>query len=282
MADITWLYSDSDADTPAGEKTASGLSFLAGDRILVVGYAYSNGNGSTHAMGVTDNAATNNPTWSVLASSAYNTLSSSAFATRMTILLSDELTADETFSVTLDYQTGSGNTYYGVMGVARVTGITGVLVRSGSDIGAYRDDDATCALGGAVASGNLALMVLGMSGPAPFTVDTVPTDFTQVTGSTSTTTGDTGITAIKSTSTTASSISWGYEAASNDADFMCAVAIELAAAAGGPVEGAARLVSVLFGMAYLGFFYALVRRIAGPTIAAVATAILVWWTREPN
>ena len=232
-AGITWLYSDSDADTPAADKTASSLAFQAGDRILVVGYAYSNGNGSTHNMGVTTSAVTNTITWPISISSAYNTLSSSAFPTRMTVLLSSELTADETFNVTLDYQTSSGNTYYGVMGVARVTGITGTVVRSGSDIGAYRDDDASIALGGAITSGNLALMILGMSGPTPFTLDTIPTNFAQVASSASTTTGDTGIVAISSITATASTIAWGYEAATNDADFMCAVALELEASGGG-------------------------------------------------
>jgi hypothetical protein len=232
-AAITWIYSDSDADTAAQTKTASSLAFTAGDRILVVGYAFSNGTGSTHAMGCTSTASTNTVTWSTLVSSAYNTLGSSSFPTRMTVLLSSELTANETFDVTLDYQTSSTNTYYGVMGVARVTGTTGVLVRSGSDIGGYRDDDASCSMGGAITSGNLAVMVLGMYGPTPFTLDTVPTNFAQISGSTSTTTGDTGISAISSITATASSIAWGYEAASNNAEHMCACAVELEASGGG-------------------------------------------------
>lgn len=233
MAGITWLYADSDADTAAQTKTASGLSFLAGDRILVVGFAFSGGHGSTHNMGVTDNASTNDPTWSTLVSSAYNTLSSSAFPTRMTMLLSSELTADETFDVTIDWQTGSANDYYGVLGVARVTGTTGTLVRSGSDIGAYRDDDASCSLGGAAASGNLVVMAVGHGGPAPYTYDTPPANFAQISGSTSTTTGNAGMSAISSTTTTASSVAWGYEANTNDAEFMCACAIELEASGGG-------------------------------------------------
>ena len=234
-AGITWIYADSDADTPAQTKTASGLSFTAGDRILVVGFAFAAGHGSTHAMGADDSATTNNPTWSVLVSSAYNTLSSSSFPTRMTMILSDELTANETFDVTLDWQTGSANDYYGVMGVARVTGSTGVLVRSGSDIGAYRDDDALCTFSpaGAAASGNLVVMAVGHGGPAPYTYDTPPTNFAQISGSTSTTTGNAGMSAISSITTTASSVAWGYEAATNDAEFMCACAIELEAAGGG-------------------------------------------------
>lgn len=232
-AGITWLYADSDGDTAAQTKTASGLSFLTGDRILVVGFAYSGGHGSTHAMGVTDNASTNNPTWSTLASSATNTLSSSAFPTKLVLLISDELTADETFDITIDWQTGSTNDYYGALGVARITGTTGVLVHSDDDIGAYRDDDATCTFAGAATSGNLVAMVVGHGGPAPYTYDTPPANFAQISGSTSTTTGDTGFSAISSITTTASSVSWGYEANTNDADFMCAVALELEASGGG-------------------------------------------------
>lgn len=232
-AGITWLYADSDADTAMQTKTASGLAFSAGDRILVVGWGYSNGNGSTHNMGVTTTASANTVTWSTLVSSAYNTLSSAAFPTRMTVLLSSELTANETFDVTLDFQTGSANTYYPVMGVARVTGTTGTLVRSGSDIGGYRDDDASCALGGAATSGNLVVMAIAHGGPAPYTYDSVPANFAQISGSTSTTTGDAGMSAISSITTTASTIAWGYEAASNNADFMCACAIELEASGGG-------------------------------------------------
>ena len=234
-AGITWLYADSDADTAAQTKTASGLSFLTGDRILVVGFAFSGGHGSTHAMEVTDNAATNNPTWTTLVSSAYNTLSSASFPTRMTMILSDQLTADETFDITLDWQSGSANDYYGVMGVAQVTGTTGTLVRSGSDIGAYRDDDALCTFSpaGSAASGNLVVMAVGHGGPAPYTYDTPPANFAQIPGSTSTTTGNAGMSAISSITTTASSVAWGYEAATNDAEFMCACAIELQAAGGG-------------------------------------------------
>src|SRR5574343_639614 len=234
-AAITWLYADSDADTPAQTKTASGLSCSAGDRILVVGFAFAAGHGSTHNMTVDDSAPPNNPTWTTLATSAYNTTSSSAFPTQMRMILSSELTASETFNVTIDWQTGSANDYYGVLGVARVTGITGTLVRSGTDIGAYRDDDALCTFSpaGSAASGNLVVMAVGHGGPAPYTYDTPPTNFTQISGSTSTTTGDAGMSAISSITTTASSVAWGYEAATNDAEFMCAVAVELEAAAGG-------------------------------------------------
>ncbi|MEZ5409594.1 MAG: hypothetical protein R2761_16310 [Acidimicrobiales bacterium] len=242
-AAITWLYSDSDGNTDQQTKTAAGLSFLTGDRILVVGFTIPDGWGDAFAMGVTDTASTNNPTWSTLATGATNTYDSAGYPAKLVLLISDELTADETFDITLDPHTGNTNAHYMVLGIARLTGITGSLAQAAvGAIAGANVDDATCTFGSSPTAGNLQLMIVGhIAGDDSVTWDTPPTDFAQVSGSTATSVGNMGISAISSTTATATGTTWGYENAGSFKYGINALKIELEAAAGGPVEGTATL-----------------------------------------
>lgn len=235
-AGITWLYADSDGNAAAATKGSGDLSFLAGDRILVVGFAIPNGHGDSYSMGVTDNATTNDPTWSTLATGATNTYDSAGYPAKLVLLISSALTADETFTVTLDPHTGNTQTYYIVLGVARLTGITGSLAQAAvGAIAGANVDDATCAFGSSPTAGNLQLMIVGhISGDDTVTWDTVPTDFSQVSGSTASSVGSMGMSAISSTTASATGTTWGYETPNVTFDYgINALKIELTSSGGG-------------------------------------------------
>ncbi len=235
-AGITWLYADSDGDTAAATKTAAGLAFTAGDIALVVGFAIPDGHGDSFSMGVTDNASTNNPTWSTLATGATNTYDNVNYPAKLVLIVSDALTANETFDVTIDYHTGNAQQYYGVLGVARLTGVTGALVQAAvSNIGGFRDDDGSCTFGSAPTAGSLQLAVVGhISGDDTVTWDTPPTNFTQVTGSTASSVGSMGISAISSTTATSTTVAWGFEDGTTDTLGINMLLVELAASGGAP------------------------------------------------
>ena len=227
MAGVTWLHASGDGATAVQTRTASSLAFTAGDRVLVVGMAMSNGNGDVFAGGVTSTASTNSPTWSALATCATNTTSSSAFCTKLVAFISDALTANETFDVTFDPQTGSANTYFQALGVARLTSV-GAVVQAGTDISSNFNDSTTLVTpAGAATSGNLVVMVIaGAGGTAP-TYDTPPSTFSTVSGSTMTPTGNMHFSAIASTTATASSFAWGFTSTGSDYN-MAAFSAELA------------------------------------------------------
>lgn len=232
-ASITWLYSQSGGNTSEQTRTATSLAFQAGDRVLVVGYAMPNGHGDVYAMAVSDSASTNNPTWSTLVTGTTNTTSSSAFCTKLVAFISDPLTANETFDITIDWQTGSANDYFGTMGVARLVNVTSAAaVQTAQDIGSnFNDDDAVCTFGGAVTAGNLAVMVVAGREAGSFSYDSVPADFATISGAAVALDGF-HLNAIDSTTATASSVAWGFESVGGDYN-LCSLAFELEAGGGG-------------------------------------------------
>lgn len=216
MAGVTWLHASGDGATAAQTRTASGLAFTAGDRVLVWGFAMSNGNGDVYVPGVTSTAATNSPTWSALATCATNTTSSSAFCTKLVAFISDALTANETFDITFDPQTGSANTYFISMGVARLTSV-GAVVQTSTDIGTnFNDSSAVCTPAGAATSGNLVVMVVAGAGAGTPTYDTPPTNFALISGAGFGPTGNFHGNAVSSTTTTATSFAWGFTSSGGD------------------------------------------------------------------
>ena len=235
MAAITWLYADSDGNAAAQTKTASALAFSAGDRILTVGLCIPNGYGDSYLMGATSTASTNSVTWSTLATGATNTYDSVGFPAKLVLLISSELTATESFDVSLDPHTGNTQDYYIALGVARLTGVTGSLAQAAvGAIAGANVDDATCTFASAPTAGNLQLMIVGhIAGDDSVTWDAVPTDFAQVSGSTAASVGLLGFSAIASTTATATAVTWGYENGIAFKYGVNAVAVELAAA-GGP------------------------------------------------
>lgn len=216
MAGVTWLYAQGDGASAVQTQTAASLSFFAGDRIVVWGFAMSNGNGDVYSPAVTDTASTNNPTWTSLATCATNTTSSSAFCTKLVSFVSDALIANETFDITFDPQSGSANTYFISMGVGRLTSVS-TLVQVSTDIGTnFNDLSATCTPSGAATVGNIVLMVIAASSTAAVIYDTPPTNFALISGANFGPTGNFHGNAISSITTSASSFTWGFSSSGGD------------------------------------------------------------------
>lgn len=219
----------------AQTRSSASASYASGSRVLVVAHGLSDGH--TNGLGtggtgwsVTDNAATNDPTWTLLDVSPIDSSLGANYRVQTAMFLSSPLTATESFTVTIDAHTGgTGLFFYGIQTV-EVVGASGTLVQS--DGGNDADGNASITFPSTPAGFQL------LAGYAVASHDTIswsaaPTNFALLASSTATPNGGTGCAIVTSTTNTATGVSWGWTVSGGTALVTTLLAVELADATAG-------------------------------------------------
>lgn len=206
---LTTRYTDSDGDAAAATKTSTSQSFTAGNRVMVVAHALRNGHSAGFGVNwaVTDSATTNNPTWTELAFGNVNNWSAT-FEMQSVLFVSSELTATESFTVTIDANSGGAETFYYVLQVFEVTGANGALVQAGASTATTTTSGAPT-LGAAPAGYQLIIGTALCSGDS-IVWNAAPSNFSAVSGSTVTPVGGMSASVCSSTTNTGTSVTWGW------------------------------------------------------------------------
>lgn len=268
---ISAKHSSVNGSTSAQTRAASSVSYASGTRVLVVAHGLSDGH--TNGLGtggtgwtVTDNAATNDPTWTLLDVSPIDSSLGANYRVQTAVFLSSPLTATESFAVTIDANNGgTGVFFYGVQ-TCEVTGASGTLVQS--DGGNDADGNASIAFPSTPAGFQL------LAGYAVASHDTIswsaaPTNFALLASSTATPNGGTGCAIVTSTTNTATGVSWGWTVSGGTALVTTLVAVELAASGGATTATPA----VVGRTSTVGAPTPTATAIAAPTVVARTSAV---------
>lgn len=219
--------SSSQTDTLGGAR-----EYTAGNWILVLATATRNGHtaGLDAAFGIDDDASTNDPTWTeVDASTTYDP--GGDFGTQTKAWLSDELTATESFTITIDGNTGDTNGFFYGAQVVELAADGDISVTQ-SDDGGGSEASPDVVFGSTPSGYQLAVWSLIHDGTA--SMPTAPTNFAKVSGGVSTASG-TATQLLESSTNTSTTVS--YAPTTSGGDFgLAAIGIEFAESGGGTVE----------------------------------------------
>jgi hypothetical protein len=209
-------------------------SFTSGRRIWVIASAASNfhGNGLGANWGISDNASSNTISWTQRGLSSIIDSVDPDLRLQCVVWSSSELTSNESFTITVDPNTGgSGDQYYIHLTVVEFTGGDGTVAQAvGFELGLT--DEETVTLSGAPSSHQL-LVALGLLG-ASVTWDADPSDFTTIAALQDESDGGAPSTALESTANTSAMVTYGFD---QDPDYLALILIEFNEDLGGVVSG---------------------------------------------
>ena len=178
---VTFNYADNATNGTTAAQTLSSpaTAFTAGRRIVVIGGAERNNHtaGLDSAFSISDDATTNSITWTERHVSTI--LDNGNFDTQVKVWTSNELTDNETITITIDGNDAGTETFRCRMQICEFTGGDGTLALVDSDGSTVAAEPATD-LGSAPSTGQL---FVGMRwGGGGNTWDAEPANFTTPTG----------------------------------------------------------------------------------------------------
>lgn len=113
--------------TPAADFTTPSASYISGRRIWVIAHAQEYFHDTGFSWAISDDASTNSITWNAAGTSSEDESEGSNLGTQVQVWYSSELTANESFTITVDPNDGSGNSYLGALLVFETTDNDGSL-----------------------------------------------------------------------------------------------------------------------------------------------------------
>lgn len=229
----TWVALDNDQFSSAQTTTIGGAhSFTAGDYILVFAQATSDFHtaGLNASFGISDNASTNSITWTTVdTTTLYNgTPLGTSFRSQMRAWISDQLTANETITITVDGNTGGTQLYYYAAQLLTITS-TGTLSVVQSDDAGGSATIPTVTFPGTPAPGLLIACTAGIndSDSGNVTWEAAPTNWTQLASAVSSIDGAPSRVLVSTTSTS-TTVTDSISIGSGDEYAYHAIGIELA------------------------------------------------------
>jgi fibronectin-binding autotransporter adhesin len=226
-------YAVSAGDTAAQTQVASSTAYKAGTQLLVLGSAirtgHSNGLGAGWALPV-DNATTNDPTWTQVGLSTINDGLGAGFEVQTAAWISTVLTADESFTITIDAHSGGASTFNYAMEVIEL--LEGPWSITQAVNGFSSTGSATATFSPAPTPGLeiLSGWGLGTGSPATLTWAAPPTGFTAIPGAETPIVGEVEMNAAVSTGNTTAGLTWSYTGGTPLATNLLALEFDLGAA----------------------------------------------------